>query len=103
MGLLALAYLGFVPMLVVPSIEWSPAAFCVIIHSLMVLPAALMFLLAPEKVYKDQPYTKRLASRSFEICHGAALLGVVCGELACVLVGGASLVCLLQPFALVFA
>jgi hypothetical protein len=93
-----LAYLGFVPMPVVHSIsiQWTPAAIFVTVQSVLILLAGLTMLLAPDNLYKDQPFMKGIASRHFDILHGACLIGAFLGIVFSVVAGGAALVCLME-------
>jgi len=84
-------------LLTLQAIEWEPAAcFLAFQTSMMVLTALTLLSGKTDDLYKYEPHTKNISSRSYEICLAGTLLGWGAGMTGALVAGGAQVMCILQ-------
>jgi hypothetical protein len=78
-------------------LEWTPAACFLAFQTLLVVVTAMQLLLGQtDSLYKYEPHTQKIASRSYEKALGANLLGWGAGMAGALIAGGAQSMCSLQ-------
>jgi len=78
-------------------LEWTPAACLLAFQTFLAVVVALQLLLGQtDGLYKYEPYTQKISSRSYEKALGANMLGWGAGMTGALIAGGAQVMCILQ-------